>query len=487
MSGIDVSGIISGFDEARRYERDAAMKLAHSREDRDFSILSALAQHMDPEIAAVGASALLGLQGSAGPKMRKGFSGFMGEIEKSSALEPLKRFLGAGSMNAMPTPGSAAQPSTALIEPEAQGVNARATAPTFGGNPAEEQVGARVAPPQFGGASAPASAVGGTLPPEFGGGGAGPAGGPLGMAPPPGPPPPETPQARMKRLFPSAGDIAEETKFRELKGRLNFLMEAIQRAKTDDERDLVRGIAGAPRSRAVTKPLNAEFRTADGQEMTGTVIFDQQSGQAEVDGQAVTILKMLPTNSPQPLRVNVKGDDGNITATFRDRNNPNAPPIASIPTGMPVPPPPSEFQSTANIDGQIVQTRRDGGPPNVLGNAPPAAGMLTADQQQATAWLTDVNATVKGELNAKNSSPNRNPALPKSTALTAAEQNAIVVKVTKGRYKTLGELTAATKRQVGNAGGGSGDDMRSKANRVRQRLEQGDPSRVQGSGLPPGM
>lgn len=477
--GIDVGGLISGFDTARRSYRDAEMKTAQAREDKEFSILQALAQHMDPEIAAVGASALLGMVGGGGPKMRKGFSGFMGEVEKSGHLDPLRRFLGAGATNAEPQPGSAAQPDTALIEPEAQGVNARITAPTMGGNPAEEQVGARTAPPQFG-AEAPASPLGGTTPPQFGGEPGGPGG--LGL-PPPGPPPPETPMARSKRLFPSAADVAEQTQFRTLQGRLNALLQAIRGARTEEERDLVRGQAGSPRARTVAKPMNAEFRTADGQEMSGTVIFDPATGVAEVDGQPVTILKMLPTNGPRPIGVNVAGPNGTVNRQFLNPNDPSAPPVAEVQTGLQAPAGPAPFSGTVTTDEGVFRLPRGGGEGVRVGDAPPRAGEMSGEQQQATGWLADVNTEVKAALSSFNQ--NR-PSGMKSTALGAAQQNDIVKRITKGRYKTVGELTAATKRAAQDDGGGD-TGMRGRANRVRQRLEGAQPSRVQGAGLPPGM
>lgn len=475
--GIDIGGLISGFDQARRTYRDAELKTAQAREDKEFSLLQALAQHMDPEIAAVGASALLGMVGGGGPKMRKGFSGFMGEVEKTGYMDPLQRFLGAGATSAQPEPGSAAQPDTALIEPEAQRATG-GTAPTFGAAAPAAPTGQDITPPQLGAPAGPS--VGGATPPEFGGGPAGPGG--LGM-PPPGPPPPETPMARSKRLFPSASDIAAETTYRNLKSRLDAVMQAIAAAKTEDERDLVRGIAGAPRARTAAKPMNAQYRDAAGQELEGTVIFDPQTGVAEVDGQPVTILKMLPTNGPRPIGVNVAGANGTVNRRFIDPNNPNAAPLAEVETGLQAPAGPAPYSGTVTTDEGVFRLPRGGGEGVRLGDAPPRAGELSQEQQQATGWLADVNTEVKAALSSFNQ--NR-PSGMKSTALGAAQQNEIVKRITKGRYKTVGELTAATKRAAQDDGGGD-SGMRGRANRVRQRLEGAQPSRVQGAGLPPGM
>lgn len=482
-AGIDAAGLISGFDEARRAERDRQLKEASGREDREFSILSALAQHTDPDIAAIGASALLGLVGQNGPKMQKGFRGFMGEVEKSTALAPLRQFLGAGSANAAPQPGSAAQPDTALVEPRAQ-AQARATGnvtpPTFGAPTPGTEIGAGVTPPTIG-APAPASAIGGTTPPEFGGA-AGPPAPPLGLATPAGPPPPETPQQRSRRLFPSAADIAAETTYRNLKARLDAVMQAIKAAggTQQDVMNATLGIAGAPRRAVATKPMNAQYRTADGQQFEGTVIFDPTTGDAEVDGQPVTILKMMPTNAPRPIRQRMN-TDGTYTDVYLDPNT--LEPTATVHTGIPVTPGPPPYSGTVTTDEGVFRLPRGAGAPEKVGNAPQKAGELTPEQKQATAWVTDVNAEAKAALSAFNQ--NR-PSGMKATALPVQQQNAIVQKVTKGRYKTVGELTAATKREAGAppSSGGTGSTMRDKANAVRQRLERGQTNRVEGSGIP---
>lgn len=473
IPGIDSAGIISGFDAARRQYRDAEMKNAHAQEDRQYAILQALATHMDPEIAAIGASGLLEMAGGKGPQFAKNFGGFMGQIDQSAYMDPLKKYLGAGATNAAPQPGSAAQPDTALVEPEAQQApSVGATPPTFGA-PGMQPQGAQA--PTFGAQAGPS--VGGTTAPTFGGGPS-PQAPALGSMAPAGPPPPETPQQRSRRLFPSAADIAEETTYRNLQARLRSVMEAIRGARTEDERDLVRGIAGAPRARTATKPMNAQFRTADGQELEGTVVFDPSTGQAEVDGQPVTILKMLPTNAPRPIRqpMNTGG-----TRTDMYLNPSTLEPIGTVDTGIPISGPPP-YSGTVTTSEGVFRLPREGGQGEKIGDAPPRAGDMSADQQQATGMLADVNAAIKAALSQYNL--NR-PAGFKGTSLPVEQQNAIVKQVTKNRYKTIGELTAATKRTGGSSGGG--ETMRDRANRVRQRLESNQPSRVQGSGLPPGM
>jgi hypothetical protein len=471
-------GLISGFDQARTKYRDAEIAKSKADQDRQFSILQALALHTDPELAKIGAAGLLNLASAGSPKTGKGLSGFLGEVDKSDYMAPLQQIFGGNSpASAVPQPGSAAQPNSAAVDPErvanGPGISDRVTAPTMGGNPGEEQVGARVAAPTFG-AQAPTSPLGGTEPPAFGAPGMG------GGMPPPGPPPPETPQARSKRLYPSAADIAADTASRTLQARIQAVFEGIRTAKNPDEVDIVRGLAGAPRRRSVTKPLNADYQTADGQQMTGTVIFDPETGQAEVNGEAVTILKMLPTNQPRPIGVN-RNVGGVITRDFLDPNDPSAPPIASVPTNMPIPTAPSEYAGTATVNGQVVRLPRNGGAPEVLGDAPQPAGALTPEQQEATGMLTDVNAEAKAALSAYNAS--RPPGM-KATALPVAQQNALVAKITRGQYKTIGELTAATKRQVGTGGSGAAPSRREIGNRVRQRLEKSSPNIVQGPGLP---
>jgi hypothetical protein len=157
-------------------------------------------------------------------------------------------------------------------------------------------------------------------------------------------------------------------------------------------------------------------------------------------------------------------------------------PQFSVDTGMPVPPPPSPVRGTIVTDEGIYDLRREGGTGGRIGNPPPSAGALSPEQQQATAWLTDVQAAVKAQLSTYNQ--NR-PGGMKATALPTAQQDQVVQRVTKGRYKTIGELTVATKRVAGT--GGAGDSPRDRANRVRQRLESSDPGTIRGSGMPPGL
>lgn len=463
------AGIISGFDQARRTFRDAELAKAARDQDREFSILSALAQHIDPELAQVGAAGLLNLAQGGTPRTGKGLSGFLGEVDKSSHMPALQTLFGSGGaspVSAAPAAGTAAQPNSAMVDPER--VNARITPPTMGGNPAEEQVGARVAPPEFG-AETPESAMGGTQAPQFGMPG-------IPMAPQ-GPPPPETPQARSKRLYPTAGEIAAEQMAKTLQARIQTVFEGIRMAKNPDEVDIVRGLAGAPRRQATTKMMNARYLdTASGEEVEGTVVFNPVDGTAEVNGQPVQVTKLLGANTPRPIGVNIKAADGTINRAGLDPTTGR--PLWTVETGMPVPADPPEYGGTATVNGQVVQVpRRADQAPRVLGNAPQPAGVLSADQQEATGWVTDVNAEIKAELSRRNTGK---PSVIAEKALPIAQQNAIVAKVTKGRYKTLGELTAATKRTVG----GGGDNRRDLGNRVRQRLERGDSSTIQGSGIP---
>lgn len=476
---VDIGSLIGGFDQSRRAYRDKELERSKADQDREFSLLQALATHMDPEIAAIGAAGLLDLAGGGAPKSRKGLSGFLGEVDRSSAMGPLRQFLGAGSTNATAVPGSAAQPSTALVEPEAQKVGAGAQPATFGGGEGPATGG--VTAPTFGGTST--AGPGASAPPDFGGDVGPPQFGMPGLGVPPPPPAPETPQLRMRRLFPSAGDIAEETAFRQLQGRFQAALNMIRQAKNPVEQDLALGLAGSPRRQSNNKPMNAQYRTADGQEMEGTVIFDPVSGQAEVDGAPVTILKMLPTNPPRPIRSTVQGPGGTLQEQFRDPNNLNAPPLATVETGRKPPPAPPAYSSIIQTPEGYVPVFRGGGTGAPIADTMPRAGELDPAQQEATGWLADVQAEVKAQLSAGN----RTPGLRAATALPVAQQNEIVKRVTKGRYQTIGQLTAATKKTAGGPPEAPQDDARSRANRVRQRLEQAQPSRVQGSGLPPGM
>lgn len=461
--GIDINGLITGFDTRRRGYRDEELKKAHAAEDREFSILQALATHIDPEIAAIGATALLNLAQGGGPKTKKGLRGFMGEVEGSAALEPIKTFLGAGATAPTPTPGSAAQPDTAVVEPERQQRGPGLAAPPM---PAVGE-----GPP---GMPLPGGEVSEQGPPALGG---------LSMGPPP-PPPPETPQGRMRRLFPSAADVAEETTFRQLQGRLKAILQGITQAGggREDVLNATLGAVGAPRRASRMTTIPAQYRTADGQTLEGVVIFDPETGTAEVDGQPVTILKQLPKTPPRPIGVNVAGPSGTVNRQFLDPMNPGAPPIAEVETGLQAPAGPAPFSGTVTTDEGVFRLPRGGGEGVRVGDAPARAGELSPEQQQATGWLADVNAELKGALSAFNQ--NRPPGM-KATALPTTQQNTIVQRITKGRYKTIGELTAATKRVAAPAGPGA-DDPRSRANRVRQRLESSQPSRVQGSGMPPG-
>lgn len=470
-------GLISGFDQARTKYRDAEIAKAKADQDRQFSILQALALHTDPELAKVGAAGLLNLASSGSPRTGKGLSGFLGEVDKSDYMAPLQALFGGSSPVSATTGTTAAQPNSAAVDPErvanGPGIADRVTPPTMGGNPAEEQVGARVSAPTFG-AETPESPLGGTEPPAFGAPGMG--------APmmPQGPPPPETPQGRAKRLYPTAGEIAADTASKTLQARIQAVFEGLRAAKTPDEQDIVRGLAGAPRRQSAAKVMNARYMGADGQEVEGAVVWDAIEQQATVDGQPVTVTKLMPINPPRPYVTSTAVGDGTYSKTAISPDT--GQPLWQLKTGMPVPTAPAEYSGTATVNGKVVRLPRGGGAPEVLGDAPQAAGMLTPEQAEATGWLTDVNAEVKAALAKANA--NVFVSSQKKTALPTAQQNAIVKQVTKGRYQTLGELTTATKRQVGTGTSGAEGSRRDLGNRVRQRLEKNDPSTIQGPGLP---
>lgn len=476
MPAIDINGLLGGFDESRRGHRDAELKRAQANQDREYSILSALAQHIDPEIASIGATGLLHMAGAGGPKAGKGLSGFLGEVDSSTYMPMLQQAFaahatGAGPTNAEPTPGSAAQPDAAMVEP--QQIAAAGHTPLFTGSGAPPPgIGNGVTAPQFG-AQTPSSDLGGPPGMQMG-----PAN--LGI---PGPPPqqaPETPQAKMKRLYPSAGDIAADTRYKELQGRLKAVLEGIRGAKTPQEADIVRGLAGAPRRATKHEVWNAEYQGADGQTMSGSVVFDPETGETTVGGEPVQVTKRMPNTTPRPIRTNMKASDGTINAVYSEPGSGEV--QWSVNTGMPVSEPPP-YSGTATVDGHVVRLPRGGGEPEVLGDAPLPAGALTIDQQEATTWLTDVNTAVKAQLSTFNQ--NR-PGGMKATSLPAAQQDALVQKITRGRFKTVGELTAATKRQAPaptNAPGAGNPMDRERANRVRRRLEGGQGSRIQGPGL----
>lgn len=478
-----VSGIISGFDEGRRKHRDQERERAYAREDREFSILQALATHLDPEIAAIGATALLGLAGGQGPKGKKGLSGFLGEVEGSAALDPVKKFLGAGggpATGAGPTsaaavPGSAAQPSTAVVEPERQQRGPGLSAPPA---PAVGE-----GPP---GMPLPGAQPGEGGPPTLAGG--------MATGGPPPPPPPETPQTRMRRLFPSAGDIAEEQAFRGLQGRLQAILQGIQAVggTKDDALSATLGAVGAPRraTRAVSKL--ADYVGMDGQEyQRQTVIFNPETTEyTDSSGNPVRVIREWPMTTPRPIRSQVLNPaTGLMEDQFRDPNDLAGGPIATVPTNRTPPPAPPAYSSIIQTPEGYVPVFRGGGTGAPIADTLPRAGELSGEQQQATAWLADVQAEIKAAL----AGVNRNvPSQFRTAALPTAQQNALVQKITQGRYQTIGELTAATKKVAapqgpGGPAGPAEEDARTRANRLRQRLEQGQPSRVQGSGMPPGM
>lgn len=484
------AGIISGFDQARRMFRDAELARAAKDQDREFSILQALALHPDDSLAKIGAAGLLNIAQGGSPRANKGLSGFLGEVDRTSQMPALQAIFGAGApgaspVSAVPGAGTAAQPNSAAVDPQrvANGpvVGAGVTPPTMGGAP-EQGLNAGVTAPTFG-ANAPRaqSPLGDdTTPPQFGMPG-------LGSMPPPGPPPPEMQQGRMKRLFPTAGEIAAEQQYKQLQGRLQAIFEAMKNAKTPEERDVVFAAAGTPRRQTSYKPQNAQFTGPDGQLMEGMISYNSQTGEAEYDGQPVVVRKLLPTNTPRPVGVDVVGPDGTLDRQYRNPNDIGAAPLATVPTGRPVPPAPSEFSGTTEVDGKVVRLPRGNSAPVVLGDARPAAGVLTIGQQEATAWLENVKKAVLGQLATRNSNPNRNPNLPAMRDLPAAEIDAIVVAETKGRYKNWGDLVAATKRQVGTGtrGADAGGSRQDAGDRVRRRLEQGaTASTVQGSGIP---
>jgi len=303
--------------------------------------------------------------------------------------------------------------------------------------------------------------------------------------PPPMPPPPETPQQKYNRLYPSAGDIAKEQAYGTLAGRLQAVMEAIRQSQTETEKDLVRGLSGAPRRQTKHDVWNADYQTADGQMLTGSVVFNPDDGSTTVGGEPVTVLKRYPNTPARPIGVNVAGPGGTVNRQFRDPYDPAGPPIGEIPTGLRQPAGPPDYSGTVTTPEGIFQVDpREGGRGPRLGDAPPRAGDLDLNQSEALQWKTDVDVAVKSALSQRNVGK---PSVIADKALPETEVNKIVLRISRGRFQSYGQLVAATKRQTGSTGStGGGDARREGANRVRRRLEAQDPGRVQGEGMPPG-
>jgi hypothetical protein len=474
-----IADLVSGFDTRRRAYGEEELKRQQAVADREFNILSVLAQHPDPEIASIGATGLLEVAGGARPG--KGLKGFLGEVDRSTYMPQIQQWL-KGPPGAPAQPGSAVLPGSSPVQPERQAAGPPSMAvPPMGGTasapPGMEAVGTGAMDAAMGQGLEQAM---GAAPPGMAGDG------PPVLPSQPIVPMPETPQAKYRRLFPTAGEIAADTQYQTLRGKMLAIAEAIRQAGGSQE-DLINatmGAAGAPRRATRSTLVEAEYRTMDGQELRGTVIFDPDTREAQVDGQPVTILRQFPKNPPRPIRQSMAtGTPGNQTRqdVYFDPTDLGTP-LAIMDTGIPVAAPPAPTtggMEPVMVDGtrKFAQRRRDGTLEIVEGvEPPPPAGGNTPEMAEAIGLLVAVQQEVQAR-----EAKQRVPGLPaKKLDLGTVDQ--IVLQLSKGRWKSLADLKSATVRVAPT----SGTTARDKADRVRDRLNQQRGNAVPGSGMPPG-
>lgn len=487
----------SQLQDRRAQAREADEKAA----DREYQILSILAQHGSEEIKGMAGASLLDLAQNtvSGRKGAKGIRGFLGESEKSPYMDQVRSAMTSARV-APPQPQSAAMSTNAPVSPGSQPIAAAPAAPPLSGAP-PTQAGqldrsgqmAMAGPegPEMQQGPAPlassANTVGAMLP----------------QAPP---------EPKIRSLFPTAEEIARDKVTENsalLKGRLDTTATTLQQygATPREVQDAMLGISGAPRSR---RPLAVPMiLTVNGQEVLG--VFDPDTQTYEVDGVAVqpSNARRPSTSAPQGqkpvLRPGANGEyqwiyppEASAPAAPGAPGAPAAAPtgpdmsVTSVPTGVKRPPPqPSPTAPMSTFTGDpdgpgpapsgVYARNRDGSVGEKLGDPPPRAGGQVTDQQrQYKVWkdVVDKNLAALG----------KNKFTGRATVLTDTQRDQEAAKISKNPQMTYNELAMGAQGGTVPERGKSGvsrDEFKELLNDMAKQFSgAGAGGTVQGSGAP---
>jgi hypothetical protein len=224
---------------------------------------------------------------------------------------------------------------------------------------------------------------------------------------------------------------------------------------------------GVPRRAGNQRVQNARYRTAEGAEVQGAVVFDPASGEAQVEGQPVTVLQLLPNTPPRPVRGPQMAAGGQVTVPYLDPYT--LEPVATFETGMPPPAQPSEFTGgitwATDAAGNPVALRPTRtGMATVPGVQPPPSRTAQADPE-AVGFLRAVDRQLAALAK---------PAFPGMPVprVTDQQMNAETARLTGGRYQTYAELAAAAATRT-TPGAGGPPTMEDMAEQVLRRLTGG--------------
>lgn len=288
------TGLIEGFQGRRESE----YKKNYEREVQNRQLSDRVFQHLlasrDPELQS------LALSGMMNPISRKkGFRGFLGEIEANPFLDrivsrmneevPVESTAPTPPQGPPPPPGSAAMSTNTPVEP--------------GSAPIE---------------ASPESALSVGMGDEMGGPPPGPPPGLMGAmgAPPAGPfggPPPESKFKRRGTMVPTAEEIAEAKMRAELTAKISTATAFLQKAggTPDEIQQMIMGMMGAPVNARNLSTVTQWGVKIPGSDTVQPVLLDQGKGYVLAGGQP------LPPGSTM-VRMSGGGTGGSLTSTVED-------------------------------------------------------------------------------------------------------------------------------------------------------------------------
>jgi hypothetical protein len=486
------------FSQEIKGAREREYDRLRREDEREFQLLSVLAQHGTPEIQGLAGTALLEMaRGEKGaPKRQKGLRGFMGDMERSSYFPAVDQMLRTTQVAQGPAQAGAGRlPAGSPVEPGGPAMP--------GSVPQEPRLPAGRQP--FGGGMMPAETSG----PAFQQPGAPQEPQPI-LASQPGPgmqPFQRPPEPTIRTLFPTAEEIATSNARAGIMGRGQAMREQILAAggTEADVRDALMGIAGAPRRRGSQKEMMITFvDPMTGQMTQGLGSFDATTGEYFVNGEQVQgisaqAIPRAPSAGagPRPqLKVNAAGEyvwmyppAGAAPGAAAGAGVPPEPTAGtSAQTGVQAPPrsepltgeSPSGTIDVLEPDGTIgiYERLRGGGRGNKIGTKASPASQATASQEarQAQAWLNTIEKIASSRSKDKRGRP---------VARTMQMLDEITREVTGNPNATYNDVSSSAKGVMSQKGARSGVTPEGASAIIRELNNLVNPAQPAPMGPPP--
>lgn len=447
-----ITGMLQGLNERRVAERAQNQQRDEKLGDLEIRVLEQLAQGDDDEIAALaGAGILETLSGNNKVTRAKGLRGILGETQRSSFLPGIGSLLASRKSKSLTpgTPGGAALPPTSPVQPQSPQQQAGPPGPPEMSDVARGGLGLPPAPPESISALRPGGGAGPALSGSLGGPPAAPAG--LGMAGAPMPQPPEMPDARVRRLYPSANQTAAAAKQAEAVAKYQSMLTGLQMARSSGDPmavNAVLGSLGAPLPQLKPQLLNIKYLRADGSEGQGLAVVNGD-GTADIEGgERVRVLsgsavnqrpqapQRIPVADPVTGLVDYLGINADGSEAYRVDSNmqPQAPPSEY-----------NGFREGLGPDGRpaiLAMPRTAGEQPRVVAPAVPdrAAGSPGSSAEARTA--KGILASYQQAIKEAEAAAPINAMTKKRAPLTDQQRQAIFKRVAPG-YQDFKDLNIA--------------------------------------------